>query len=106
MDKETIQEKTTSRLFFGFLINSELRMHLNSSGWDQIKSSIEKNSVPLIEVNYKGKDYIGQYLQEVKLPFNSIANFERELIEKLQNLCPKLDCSQRKCSIFTQIFIG
>lgn len=106
MDKAQIKDKTSTKLFLGCLLTSELKMHLNSnSEWQNSKTDSAEFSV-LKEVLYENQKYIGFYLDEQKLTLETLKEHEEKLREQVHFYCQRLDCSKLKCFVFSQFFIG
>lgn len=106
MDENTLIKQTSTKLFIGFLVTSELRMHLNNSqAWKNAQVTPDHANHELFEVHYAEQDYIGCYLTQEKLTLTTLAELEKQMTEKLTVYCPKLDYSRFKCYIFSQFFI-
>lgn len=104
--------KMTISLFLGFLLTSELKMHLNKSAeWQNAKlhladpSSALDPSNALKEVQYGNQTFVGIYLSEPKLSLKDIKKYESQLKMLLNRYCERLECSKLECSLFSQFFI-
>lgn len=96
--------KIEIRLFAGFLLSSEIRMHLNQSPlWK--RSSFEKES-PLIETHHSQQDYLGIFLEESHLPLTQVEQTDQMLRNRLAQYCPNLGIDHLSILLFPQIFIG
>ncbi|MBA3238617.1 MAG: hypothetical protein H0T62_09775 [Parachlamydiaceae bacterium] len=95
-----------AKLFAGFLMTSEIRMHLNKSpAWQNAQLTPDENSCELVEMRY-GEGYsIGRYLAEEQLALSEIKDYEIAISQKLQEYCPKLETGHLKFYIYSQIFI-
>lgn len=98
----------TVKLFAGFPLKSEIKMHLEKSAeWKQSRLFIgSDNKEGLIEVHYEGLDYIGRFLGEHKIPLNQLITDEAAIRKSLQNYCPKCNLDKINIRIFPQIFIS
>ena len=105
MDNSSITSKTTAKLFAGFLLSSELKMHLNSSTeWKSLAVTPE-NSQEFQLIQYDEKKFVGHYLPEEKLTLNEIKAYELQMTQKLLSYCPKLTGKHLKFSLLSQLFI-
>ena len=101
-----IQNRITAKLFIGFLLTSEVKMHLNQSPtWKKSQVGRSDESSELIEVRYEDHDYIGRYLKESKILLNDLKQYEQITTQQLQSYCPKLPMTSFKFSVFPQVFI-
>jgi hypothetical protein len=106
MDKTQVKNKTSTKLFLGCLLTSELKMHLNSSSdWQNAKMEPQESCV-LKEVLYENKKFIGFYLEEEKLTLKTLKEHECKLRTIIESFCHSLDSSKLKCSVFSQFFIS
>lgn len=94
------QSKTDVKLFAGFLISSEVKMHLKaSSSWKPLETP------DLIEVRYEDRHYLGNYLAESPLTLHALREQQTFFAELLKSHCPKLDVDHCKFFVFSQLFI-
>lgn len=93
-----------TKLFTGCLINSEIRMHLNSS--IQWKHAVLSPGHEMKEIHYQGKDYFGKYLVTSEIPMTDLANIQIGIKEQLKYYCPKLETDSLKICIFPQVFVA
>lgn len=100
------KSKIISKLFIGFFITSEMRMHLNlSASWKMAKEMHDENGQDLIEIHYEEHDYIGSSLENNKALYSDL-KIEKERIEKqLQIYCPKLPLAGSRFYVFPQLFV-
>ena len=106
MDTATFAEKKCTKLFVGFLLTSELKMHLQASAlWKNARFTPDGQADTLREVSYEKAEYIGRYLDAEKITLSSLAEIERLVAEKLQLYCPQIDSSKLNGSVFSQLFI-
>lgn len=93
------------KLFAGFPLKSEIKMHLQKSPeWKQDR--LFQTTESLIEIHYEGQDYIGRFLGEHKITLNQLYEDEATLRKILQNYCPKCNLDKIGLRIFSQLFIS
>lgn len=95
--------RVTTKLFVGFQLNSELRMHLNQSKTykqDKIGSKQDLN-----EVHYQDKDYFGIYLDKNLINFSELKQLERVLVKKLEFYCPNFNNEHTIFFVLPQVFV-
>lgn len=91
------------RLFIGFIVNGEMKMHLNQSAtW---KEAALFQSADLNHVHFENKEYIGQFL-ELALNYEELKQKEKELKNRLQHYCPNLNLESLTAYLFPQTFIS
>lgn len=104
MDTENQQVKT--KLFAGFSLTSEIRMHLSkSAAWKNAQLTPQDNSSELVEMRYGDGYSIGRFLAEEKLTLAALKDHEKEISQKLLDYCPKLEIGHLKFYVYSQIFI-
>ena len=104
MDKSN-NNTTSKKVFAGFLLSSELKMHLNSSTeWKSLVVTPE-NTQEFQIIQYDDKKFVGHYLPEEKLTLNEIKAYELQMTKKLLSYCPKLVDTHLKFSLLSQLFI-
>jgi hypothetical protein len=97
--------KASAKLFAGFLLSSELKMHLNSCPeWKSLAVTPE-NSQEFREIHYEDQHFVGHYLPEEKLTLTEIKAYEQQMTQKLLVYCPKFDSTHLKFSLLAQLFI-
>lgn len=90
------------RIFLGYILNKEIKLHLNqSSKWKEAKIV---GKLPLIETQWQEKEYIGCYLPSA-LTYIQLKEKEREVKTQLQNYCPKLNLDKHPIYLFSQFFL-
>ncbi|WP_068468387.1 hypothetical protein [Candidatus Protochlamydia phocaeensis] len=95
--------KIETRIFLGYLLNGEIKMHLNqSSRWKEGKWQKEND---LVEAYCQEKPYIGFFIEE-GLTYNQLRKKEQELKTQLQLYCPKLNLDSHTPYLFPQTFIS
>lgn len=107
MNKKQMSHKNIElRVFVGFQINSELRMHLNQSlPWKQAK--IHPSSTrELVEIHFHQKDYIGQFLSTNPIKLPEIKQIEMKIVQKLNSYCPQFASEKIRLLVFSQVFIS
>lgn len=103
--KQNISTNAKAKLFAGFLLSSELKMHLHSSPEWKTLAIMPEASQEFQEIHYDNLNYVGHYLAEEKLTIIEIKAHEVQMTQKLLSFCPKLDSTHLKFTILSQIFI-
>jgi hypothetical protein len=99
-----LSKGVTVKLFAGFIVTPELRMHLNeSSAW---KDAQLVHSDALMQTHHQGKDYIGLFLSDNQITLLSLKNIESKLRVSLEKYCPVYDLEKANIQIFPQSFIA
>lgn len=103
---DVVNQSVKAKLFAGFLLTSEIRMHLNKSvSWKNAQLSSDENSGELVEMRYGDSYSIGRFLAEEKLTLASLKDYQKEISQKLMEYCPRLDIGHLKFYVYSQIFI-
>lgn len=103
---KTVKNQLALRIFTGFLINPELRMHLQQSKlWKEAKL-FHHLTASLVEVRFEEKDYIGRYLPLPEISIQEIKSLEDEIKKEIQALCPMLKVDKLHLRFFSQPFIS
>ena|ERR1700761_2617710 len=107
MDTKT-ESKVSVKLFAGYFLNPEIRMHLQrSSAWKQASIAPTKEKAhELLEIYFNGKNYIGSYLAEEKVTLVELKKVENDVLTALKKYCPDCDTENMKISIFPQVFVA
>lgn len=98
-----LSTRVTTKLFAGYLLNSELRMHLNQSKTykqDKIGSHQDLN-----EVHYQEKDYFGIYLEQTMVAFDELKKLEESLRKRLDFYCPNFNNEHTTFFVLPQVFV-
>jgi hypothetical protein len=103
---EPLKDKVSLKLFAGFLITSEIRMHLNDSAIWKRSSFQNKEEFPLIEIHFHHQDYIGFFLSENHSPLEQLRQVELLLRKLLAHYCSALSTDLLPMTLFSQVFIG
>lgn len=99
--------KVSTRIFVGFLITAELKMHLNLSiKWKHANILGKKSKDILQEVHFHGKDFIGLYVPDTKLTVSSLLEYEKNIKQQLHTFCPKVEIENVDSIVFPQVFIA
>lgn len=103
-----MEEKSSNhilaKLFVGFLISSEVKMHLNdSSSWQNAKAIPSDET--LVEIRHQGNDYIGFYLKDTIIQLLQLKEYEEKAEKTLKSYCPQLPAKAYRFVIFSQLFI-
>jgi hypothetical protein len=97
--------KISIRLFAGFLLSSEIRMHLHKSPIWKRSSFQDKETFPLLEVHFQHQEYIGIFLKEAFLPLTDVQEVEKSLRYLMTQYCINLSTEKLPIKLFPQIFI-
>jgi hypothetical protein len=98
-----LSNRITTKLFAGYLVTSELKMHLaQSKTYKQAKINAEPD---LVESHYHDKDYLGLYLPQSQIPFSELKNIETEISKKVEHYCPQFNTEQANLFIIPQVFV-
>ena len=95
------QNRLTVKLFIGFLLTSELRMHH--------KQSLKTKNVlahGLDQVRYRSKEYLGFYLPHENIPLAELKKIQEEVQKRLSIQCPTLQKEYLNIFIFPQLFVA
>jgi hypothetical protein len=105
--ESTIESKLTFKIFAGFLINGEIKMHLQDSIlWKQALVDRSTHSKELIEIYFDEKEFIGQYMEKNEFILEELYKMHEQLKKSLQRYCPDCNIETLKFSIFAQVFIA
>jgi hypothetical protein len=97
----------TTQLFIGYLINSELRVHLNSSElWQQNQSFSSDPEVPLKKVHHEENDYIGIFTESDSPHLPEINQYKEIVFHGVSKLCPEIKVDRLKMVTFPQVFLS
>lgn len=102
-----ITDRVQVKLFVGFRLTAELKMHLNqSSNWkiDLVGNSTD-NPNRLEEVHFQESSYIGKFISREKVTVQDLKEFEALTTKQLITYCPNLNQQALKFCIFPQLFI-
>lgn len=105
--ESAVEDRVKVKLFIGYLITSEIRMHLNqSNNWKQDNIAPERPTEALSEVHYQNKDYIGRFLTQDYLAMPQFKLVDQEMRRVLQSYCPNLNLDSLLTYTFPQIFVS
>lgn len=104
----TIAEKgITFKLFTGFPVNSELRMHLKlSKTWKEHQIIQKKTPDDLQLVHFNDKDYLGYYLEPSLISMQDISALEKKIRTAFEDFFPKYQSDALSLYFFAQAFIS
>lgn len=92
-----------TKIFLGYLLNKEIRIHLNqNSKWKENKLIGE---LLLTETHWQEKEYIGIFMSPL-LSSAQLKEKEKEVKSQLQVYCPKLNLDKHSVHIFSQLFLS
>lgn len=95
----TIQTK----IFLGFVLNKEMKIHLNqNSKWKENKLI---GKLLLTETHWQEKEYIGIFIPSL-LSYTQLKEKEKEVKVQLQFYCPKLNLDKHSIYLFPQLFLS
>ena len=95
----------TFKLFAGFLINSELRMHIKASPEWKEHQILQKSTEELQLVPFEKRVYIGVYIEPAYIAIKEINQVEEEIKKSLERLFPNFNLEPFPLYLFTQAFI-
>jgi hypothetical protein len=97
----------TSRIFIGYYLHPELKVHLSQSlNWSQSKIVRGDNLNELLETHYHEKEYIGRFLNQDVLTINELKTIEQQIQLRLAEHCPSFPLEKLKVCVFSQVFIS
>lgn len=99
-------DRISIRMFGGFLLSTELRMHLHQSNmWKQLSALHLASSTDLLEITHENHLYVGQYFIKEHLTLGDLRESCIFMKQTLQPYCPKYDVDALKFYIFPQVFV-
>ena len=104
----TIAEKgLTFKLFTGFSVSSELRMHLKlSKTWKEHQIIQKKTPDDLQLVHFNDKDYLGYYLEPSMISMQDVNLLEKKIQRAFEHFFPKYQSDSLSLYFFAQAFIS
>lgn len=94
------------KLFIGFQVTSELRMHLHrSKSWQQA-SVLNANDRDLVEVHHHGEDYVGRFLPQDRLILSEVVANDNLAKQALKNYCPECNMDGVTVRVLPQVFVA
>lgn len=104
----TIAEKgITFKLFAGFTVNSELRMHVKmSKKWKEHEIVQKKTPDDLQLVHFNEKDYLGYYLEPSIISMQDLSSLEKKIRSAFEDFFPKYQSDSLSLCFFAQAFIS
>lgn len=95
------------KLFAGYLITSELSMHLrHSNSWKQTVIMPHSEEKDLITVHFQGHDYLGAYLKTNEVKLSELNSFGSYIQQHFRHYCPDFSIENSKLHIFGQVFVA
>lgn len=95
------------RLFFGYPLTSDIRMHIKQSfAWKEAQITNQPHLRDLQEIHFQDKDYIGRYIPDEEYTLESLRTLETSIHQSLLHYCPELSLDSSHAYIFPQIFIS
>lgn len=99
--------KLNLKIFLGFRINSEIRMHLNySDEWKHEQIMRDARGDKLEEIRYQEKQYIGILLPNQRIPLNELRSYQERICHALHRYCPELNTETIELYVFPQLFLS
>ncbi len=103
----SLPDKVIIKVFAGYLVTSELRMHLNESqAWKNVSVRQTPDPLELKEAHYKDKDYIGIFFTHDTFTIADLKATDAMLRQKLSAYCPKYNADLAKICSFPQLFLA
>ena len=95
-----VSEGIIAKIFLGYLLSSELRMHLNNSDeWKHGQSTLK-------EVRFQENTFVGSFLEDNEFSLPQIQEYTQELKKELAIYCPNLNIDSLSPKLFSQIFVS
>lgn len=104
--KDTNENKGKVKLFVGFQVTSEIRMHLHrSKAWQQtnVLNPVDRD---LVEVHHHGHDYVGRFLPQDRLILADVRENDFLAKQALKNYCPDCDLDGVPIRVLPQVFVA
>ena len=101
------ENRVLAKIFVGFELSMDIRMHLNqSTEWK--KASVVKDDSPnsIVEIRFNEKDYIGRHLDTRMPTLKDIQTQSTQIRERLQEFCPEINVDTFKINVFPQVFVS
>ncbi len=103
---ERNDDSVAVKLFVGFQVTSEMRMHLHrSKAWQQA-SVLCPSERDLIEIHHHGHDYVGRFLPQDRLILSDVRANDALAKKALKEYCPECDLDGITVRIFPQVFVS
>lgn len=103
---QIVKEGIAFKLFVGFLVTSELRMHLKlSEKWKEHVIVQKYAPEDLQLVHFEEKDYFGYYQDPAYLQIRDVEKVELKIRDSLMELVPKYQPDSLMLYLFVQSFI-
>ncbi len=103
------EKKIITKMFFGCVITTELRLHLEKSHlWKNYKlCSKTENSADLhfTETHHDERCFFGIFIKNNTTTTEELRAFENQIKNKLNEFCSNFNTNALKCSVFSQIFL-
>lgn len=94
---------TKYNFFIGYLISSEIQMHLNQS--KQWNEQLSIGIASLKRIPYKKKEYLGLYIESPQ-SLNKLTFLSEKIKSELNLYCPKLNLNNRSLFLFPELFLS
>jgi hypothetical protein len=95
-----------TKLFIGYPLTAELRLHLsNSEEWKQ-SQVMQQNSDTIQEIHHKEKNYIGIFLKIEKPSLEDLETTKSQLTTRIEGYSSEIDLRKQSIIIFPQIFLA
>lgn len=100
-------ENISSKIFLGFQITPELRLHLNGSdSWKRQKTLSSQANDSLKEVHHNDKEFIGRFLAKENPALEDLQQEMKSVHSELVLHCEELCTSSLTSAVFPQIFLS
>jgi hypothetical protein len=105
--KASLDNRVTVKLFTGFLINAELKREFFASDkWRLAEIAWQSQDDGLETIPYKGKEYIGKYVENQTLTTKQLRDIEDKIKQQLIHHCPTISDEDLKLCVFPQVFVS
>lgn len=106
MTQEENENTVSVKLFVGFPLTSEIKMHLNrSQAWQQA-SVLHPAERDLVEVHHHGQDYVGRFLPQDRVILSEVQDNDMRAKQALQHYCPECNLDGMTLRVLPQVFVA
>jgi hypothetical protein len=105
MVQATKENRVSVKIFLGFELTSEIRIHLaQSNEWKQ--ASISRSSETLLECPYQEKAYLGRYLESGILTISELKIQAKLINKEMETYCPTLNFETPTLHLFPLVLVA
>ena len=95
------------KLFIGFPLTTEIKMHLSQSeSWKQEQAIASSETTSLQTIWYKEKEFIGIFFEQSSPSIKEVKSLEQQIIKLLSSHSSELNVGNFSRVIFPQIFLS